>query len=211
MSAFIDHFSTGDGRRLTKAIREICQKIETKNNWISIRKEDKTVAFLAVPGVHPGPVGTLGGSNLPIKIDPDLPGLGFTFHGASTNDHNPLRDEDLSRIAKAMVSASEEAEYSNSCTSTVYDGEIPAAYVTGIGEGKIIFAKPGDSDDILPELSARLERSSSNMTGRRIMIDLHNQEGWGVLPWQQVLKKEQCLKFLHLRHLSLALYQKKGN
>ena len=33
MSAFIDHFSTGDGRRLTKAIREICQKIETKNNF----------------------------------------------------------------------------------------------------------------------------------------------------------------------------------
>ena len=28
MSAFIDHFSTGDGRRLTEAIREICQIIE---------------------------------------------------------------------------------------------------------------------------------------------------------------------------------------
>ena len=74
------------------------------------------------------------------------------FHGASTNDHNPLRDEDLTRIAKAMVLASEDAEYSNSCNSTVHDGQIPAAYVTGIGNGKIIFAKPGDSDDILPFL-----------------------------------------------------------
>ena len=45
MSAFIEHFSTGDGRRLTKAIREICQTIETKNNWTSIRKEGKTIAF----------------------------------------------------------------------------------------------------------------------------------------------------------------------
>ena len=182
MSAFIDHFSTGDGRRLTEAIREICQTIETKNNWISIRKKGETVAFLAVPGVHPGPVGTLGGSNLPSKIDPFLPGLGFAFHGASTNDHNPLRDEDLTRITKAMVAASEEVDYSSKSRPTVKEGVVPSVYVTGIGEGKLIFAKPGDSDDILPELAARLERSSSNIDGKRVMIDLHNQEGWGRPP-----------------------------
>ena len=182
MSAFIDHFSTGDGRRLTEAIREICQTIETKNNWISIRKKGETIAFLAVPGVHPGPVGTLGGSNLPSKIDPFLPGLGFAFHGASTNDHNPLRDEDLTRITKAMVKASEEASYSSKSRPTIKVGEVPSVYVTGIGDGKLIFAKPGDSDDILPELAARLERSSSNIDGKRVMIDLHNQEGWGRPP-----------------------------
>lgn len=182
MSAFIDHFSTGDGRRLTEAIREICQKIETKNNWVSIKKNNETVAFLAVPGVHPGPVGDLGGSNLPMKIDTVLPGLGFVFHGASTNDHNPLRDEDLTRIARAMVKDAENSTYSDSCYSTVSDGDLPVAFVTGLGEGKLIFAKPGDSDDILPELSSRIERASSNIDGRRIMIDLHNQEGWGRPP-----------------------------
>ena len=210
MSAFIDHFSTGDGRRLTEAIREICQKVETKNNWISIRKEGETVAFLAVPGVHPGPVGTLGGSNLPTKIDSVLPGLGFAFHGASTNDHNPLRDEDLTRIANAMVSASEDAEYSNLCNSTVNDGEIPAAYVTGIGDGKIIFAKPGDSDDILPELSARLERSSSNMTGRRVMIDLHNQEGWGRPPLAAGSKEGTMLEISASKALKSSSLSKEG-
>jgi len=210
MSAFIDHFSTGDGRRLTEAIREICQKIETKNNWISIRKKGEVVAFLAVPGVHPGPVGTLGGSNLPIKIDPAIPGLCFAFHGASTNDHNPLRDEDLTRIAKAMVLASEDAEYSNSCNSTVYDGQIPAAYVTGIGNGKIIFAKPGDSDDILPELSARLERSSSNMNGRRVMIDLHNQEGWGRPPLAAGSKEGKMLEISASRAIKTSSLSKEG-
>ena len=210
MSAFIDHFSTGDGRRLTEAIREICQKIETKNSWISIRKNDETTAFLAVPGIHPGPVGTLGGSNLPTKIDPVLPGLGFAFHGASTNDHNPLRDEDLTRIAKAMVKASEEATYSDSCYSTVSDGDLPAAYVTGIGDGKIIFAKPGDSDDILPELSARMERSSSNMDGRRVMIDLHNQEGWGRPPLAAGSKEGTMLEISASKALKLSSSSNKG-
>jgi len=210
MSAFIDHFSTGDGRRLTEAIREICQKIETKNSWISIRKNDEITAFLAVPGVHPGPVGTLGGSNLPTKIDSVLPGLGFAFHGASTNDHNPLRNEDLTRIGKAMVDASGEANYSDSCYSTVRDGNLPAAYVTGVGEGKIIFAKPGDSDDILPELSARMERSSSNIDGRRVMIDLHNQEGWGRPPLAAGSKEGTMLEISASKALKSISSSKKG-
>jgi len=210
MSAFIDHFSTGDGRRLTEAIREICETIETKNNWISIRKNEETIAFLAIPGIHPGPLGNLGGSNLPVKIDPHLPGLGFAFHGASTNDHNPLRDEDLVRISKAMVEASETAHYSSDFYSTVRNGKLPAAYVTGIGEGKIIFVKPGDSDDILPELSARLERSSSNISGKRVMIDLHNQEGWGRSPLAAGTKEGAMLEILASKALKLNSSSKKG-
>jgi putative membrane protein len=210
MSAFIEHFSTGDGRRLTKAIREICQTIETKNSWTSIRKEGKTVAFLAVPGVHPGPVGTLGGSNLPSKIDSVLPGLGFAFHGSSTNDHNPLRDEDLTRIAKAMVSASESAVYSDISNPTIKQGDVPAAYVTGIGNGTLIFAKPGDSDDILPELAARLERSSSSKTGKRIMIDLHNQEGWGRPPLAAGTKEGTSLEISASKALRLSSSSPKG-
>ncbi|MDC0527011.1 DUF2070 family protein [Euryarchaeota archaeon] len=210
MSAFIEHFSTGDGRRLTKAIREICQTIETKNSWTSIRKEGKTVAFLAVPGVHPGPVGTLGGSNLPSKIDSVLPGLGFAFHGSSTNDHNPLRDEDLTRIAKAMVSASESAVYSDISNPTIKQGDVPAAYVTGIGNGTLIFAKPGDSDDILPELAARLERSSSSKTGKRILIDLHNQEGWGRPPLAAGTKEGTSLEISASKALRLSSSSPKG-
>ena len=210
MSAFIEHFSTGDGRRLTNAIREICQTIETKNSWISIRKEDKAVAFLAVPGVHPGPVGTLGGSNLPSKIDSVLPGLGFAFHGASTNDHNPLRDEDLTRIAKAMVSASEDATYNDHSYPTIKEGEVPAAYVTGIGNGTLIFAKPGDSDDILPELAARLERPSSSTNGKKILIDLHNQEGWGRPPLAAGTKEGTSLEISASKALGLSSSSSKG-
>ena len=210
MSAFIDHFSTGDGRRLTEAIREICQTIETKNSWVSIRKEGETVAFLAVPGVHPGPLGNLGGSNLPIKIDPHLPGLGFAFHGASTNDHNPLRDEDLVRISKAMVESSEKATYSPDSYPTVKDGNLPVAYVTSLGDGKIIFVKPGDSDDILPELSSRLESSSSYMGISNVVIDLHNQEGWGRQPLAAGTKEGSMLEISASKALKSSLESTKG-
>ena len=160
--------------------------------------------------MHPGPVGTLGGSNLPSKIDSILPGLGFAFHGSSTNDHNPLRDEDLTRIAKAMVSASEDANYSDHSSPTIKEGEVPAAYVRGIGNGTLIFAKPGDSDDILPELAARLERSSSSANGKRIMIDLHNQEGWGRPPLAAGTKEGTSLEISTSKALRLSSSSTKG-
>ena len=81
---------------------------------------------------------------------------------------------------------------------------------TGIGNGKIIFAKPGDSDDILPELSARLERSSSNMTGRRVMIDLHNQEGWGRPPLAAGSKEGTMLEISASRAIKTSSLSKEG-
>jgi len=210
MSAFIDHFSTGDGRRLTEAMREICQTFETKNGWISIRKEGETVAFLAVPGIHPGPLGELVGSNLPIKMDPVLPGLGFAFHGATTNDHNPLRDEDVTRIGKAMVEDSQSAHYSDVSSGMVMEGDTPSAYAIGIGDGTIIFVEPGDSDDILPELAARLESPSSGHGGARLMVDLHNQEGWGRPPLAAGTKEGSMLEISSFKALKLGKSLAKG-
>ena len=109
-----------------------------------------------------------------------------------------------------MVKAAEEATYSDSCYSTVSDRDLPAAYVTGIGDGKIIFAKPGDSDDILPELSARMERSSSNMDGRRVMIDLHNQEGWGRPPLAAGSKEGTMLEISASKALNLSSSSTEG-
>ena len=81
-----------------------------------------------------------------------------------------------------MVEASKDAKYSNKSRALVSKGNTPSAHVLNLGEGSIIFARPGDSDDILPELSARLESSTLDTRGERIVIDLHNQEGWGRPP-----------------------------
>ena len=57
----------------------------------------------------------------------------------------------------------------------------------------------GDSDDILPELSARLESSTLDTRGERIVIDLHNQEDGVDLHWQQVQRKVLYLKNMQLK------------
>ena len=102
-----------------------------------------------------------------------------------------------------MVEASKDAKYSSKSRALVSKGDTPSAHVLNLGEGSIIFARPGDSDDILPELSARLESSTLDTRGERIVIVLHNQEGWGSLHWQQAQRK-----VLYLKNMQLKLYLK---
>ena len=93
-----------------------------------------------------------------------------------------------------MVKASENAVYSSKSRALVSRGNTPSAHVLNFGEGSLIFASPGDSDDILPELSARLESSSLDTKGERILIDLHNQEGWGRPPLSAGSKEGSLLE-----------------
>ena len=182
MAAFIEFYSTGDGRRLTRALREICQTVQVEGGWASLRRDGEPLAFLAIPGLHPGPLGELGGSNLPLKIDPELPGLGFALHGATTNDQNPLRAEDVNRIGSAMAKAAAGAEHGSGGRAAVSVGERPGAHALGLGEDLLLFAEPGDSDDIHPALGSILEGSATRGDGERLLVDLHNQEGWGRPP-----------------------------
>lgn len=179
MAAFIRYFSTGDGRALTEALREICQVVTMPGGWVSLRRDDEPLAFLAVPGLHPGPVGDLGGSNLPAKIEPHLPGLAFALHGASTNDHNPLRAEDVFRMGQAMADDAAGAEHTSAAPPACSHGGVTAL---GLGGGLLMCAAPGDNDDILPEVAAMVEGVATRGGGERLLVDLHTQEGWGNQP-----------------------------
>ena len=77
--------------------------------------------------------------------------------------------------------------------------------LTSLGDGKIIFVKPGDSDDILPELSARLESSSSHKGVSNVVIDLHNQEGWGRQPLAAGTKEGSMLEISASKALKSSL------
>jgi len=182
MAAFIEFYSTGDGRRLTRALREICQTVRVESGWASLRRDGEPLAFLAIPGLHPGPLGELGGSNLPSKIDPELPGLGFALHGATTNDQNPLRAEDVNRIGNAMAEAAAAAVHGGGGRPGASTGTRPGAHALGLGEDLLLFAEPDDSDDIHPTLGSILEGSATRGDGERLLVDLHNQEGWGRPP-----------------------------
>src|SRR5581483_7624419 len=67
------------------------------------RGTNEIKAAVVVPAVHPGPIGHLGGSNLPAKviqsagISPNI----LVPHGPATHDFNPATRFEVERIGDA--------------------------------------------------------------------------------------------------------------
>ena len=62
-------------------------------------------ALFLAPGVHPGPMGYVSGSDLPTKVARALDGLTpnvLVAHGPTTHDENPATTEEVGKIADAV-------------------------------------------------------------------------------------------------------------
>ena len=175
-AAYIEFFSTGNGERLMKALSEISETVSIRSSWVCIRNSEKPLAFFAIPGIHPGPVGDFGGSNLPVKIESFLPGLSFAFHGANFNDHNPIHSKDIDRIGKAMAEASDKANHASKSFSFAHVDNTPGCYSIGLNDAILLFYEPDKSDDVHPDLATIIEGQNSINGLTKIFVDLHTQE-----------------------------------
>lgn len=79
-----------------------------------INKEEKRKALLVFPYVHPGPFGTMGSSNLPIRLQNRLSDIGsdlMVFHTTTTNSNNCSGDRDMDSIAEGVREAMANLDY----------------------------------------------------------------------------------------------------
>lgn len=103
---FLDHFTTGS-RAGEELIARIGEGVEAKVGVVAFRRRSGALkACLVVPALHPGPVGLLGGGDLPQKIAERVHAAEHVLvpHGAATHDFNPTRTEEVSRVGDAVDS-----------------------------------------------------------------------------------------------------------
>ncbi|HVL87646.1 MAG TPA: DUF2070 family protein, partial [Candidatus Thermoplasmatota archaeon] len=101
---FLDHFTTGS-RAGEDLIARIGMPIEARVGLVAFRRPGGRIkAVVAVPSLHPGPVGHLGGGDLPEKIAERIPRAEHVLvpHGACTHDMNPTRSEEVTRVGDAV-------------------------------------------------------------------------------------------------------------
>ncbi len=79
-----------------------------------IRKDDGRLVTMVFPFVHPGPFGTLGSSDLPLRLQHRLSDLGtdlMVFHTTTTNSNNCSGDQDIDEIASGVMQCLNGMEY----------------------------------------------------------------------------------------------------
>lgn len=104
---FLDHFHTGNPHG-ESIMEPFAEPVQAKVGLIAFRRAGGGVkAAIVVPALHPGPVGELGGGDMPGKIAERVKGAEHVLvpHGAATHDLNPISTREVDRVGRAVQEA----------------------------------------------------------------------------------------------------------
>ena len=118
INAFIAH-NTDGSKNLEDFFREIGEEVYVPQVSLFVKKEGRHEAIFTVPNVHPGPMGEIGGGNLPRLLHDGLGLDTMVPHGCATHDFNLVSESEAEKIIAAVVESRSELTYSSSATRSM--------------------------------------------------------------------------------------------
>lgn len=189
LSLFIAHINEGSNS-LEGLFENMSEAIDTIVTFVSFKTENGIKSLFISPSVHPGPLGNLGGSNMPTILANKFDNFTMVAHGPSTHDFNPIAVSEIDKIEKAIKNGLEDVEYSKSASKFIrYSAEKANIGVQFFNEGMVILSTfaPEGSDDIEFGVGLTMmtqSRSKCNIKDS-VIVDCHNsftEESGEVLP-----------------------------
>jgi putative membrane protein len=178
IQGFIGHLAEGS-RELESFFEEIGEDAIVPVTVLSFRRpggEEK--ARFVLPMIHPGPMGDIGGGNLPVRVAENTDGLAFPPHATAGHDFNLVTEREVDTVVETAQRAYQRIEYTDTATRSVRvsDGE---ATLTGhaFGEDALVVGTfaPNCADDVeyAVGLSAMSETRSCGLDDV-LLVDAHN-------------------------------------
>ena len=190
LSYFILHMNEGTNT-IEQLFDNAGEAIDTLVGVASFRRFDGSIKALFIsPCVHPGPLGDIGGSNMPTLLANSFDAFTMVAHGPSTHDFNPVSSDEIVKIEDSVRKALDSMEYSSKASEFIrYSHEKANVGVQFFKNGTIMLSTfaPSGSDDIeyAVGLAAMIESQKQLGTENNILVDCHNsfnEEKGGVLP-----------------------------
>jgi putative membrane protein len=117
-SLFLAHYTEGSSA-LEKLFEDMGEPIETLIGVLSFKNKNGLKAIFLTPCVHPGPVGDIGGGNMPTTLANKFNVFTMVSHGPSTHDFNPVSSKEIDKIEKVVRKALKNMEYSGKVSKFV--------------------------------------------------------------------------------------------
>lgn len=189
LSLFIAHMNEGSNS-LEGLFENMSEAIETMVTFVSFKTDSGIKALFISPSVHPGPLGDLGGSNMPTILANKFNHFTMVAHGPSTHDFNPIAVSEIDKIEESVKNGLEKVTYSPNASKFVrYQSEKANIGVQFFNEGMVILSTfaPEAVDDIEFGVGLTMMAQSRNRCNVEdsIIVDCHNSftaESGEVLP-----------------------------
>jgi len=189
LSLMISHITEGS-QALEGLFEDMGEPIETLVGILSFKTSKGLKAIFLSPCVHPGPVGNIGGGNMPTLLAESFDTFTMVSHGPSTHDFNPVASKEIDKIKKVVEEALDNMDYSENA-SKFFRVESQGAKIGAQYFGRDLvllatFAPKGFDDiDFGVGLSIMNSAQSSCEVDNVLLVDCHNcfgGEGGRVLP-----------------------------
>ena len=189
LSLFIAHMNEGSNS-LEGLFENMSEAIDTLVTFVSFKTENGIKALFISPSVHPGPLGDLGGSNMPTILANKFDHFTMVAHGPSTHDFNPIAVAEIDKIEDAVRNGLNHVEYSPNASKFLrYNAKKANIGVQFFNDGMVILSTfaPEAVDDIEFGVGLTMmtqSRSKCNVKDS-VIVDCHNSftaESGEVLP-----------------------------
>ncbi|WP_313692023.1 DUF2070 family protein [Halorarum halobium] len=178
VGGFIGHIAEGS-RELENFFEQLGEEAVVPVTVMAVRTpagEEK--ARWVLPMIHPGPMGEIGGGNLPVRVADHADGLAFPPHATAGHDFNLVTEREVESVVDAAARAYDRLDYSASATRGV---RVDAGEATVLGQsfgGDALLVSsfaPGFADDV--EYAVGLSAASEARAGGLrdvLLVDAHN-------------------------------------
>ena len=136
VNAFIAHMTDGSSKGMENFFREIGEEIFVPQVCLFFCRGSKNRCLFTVPNLHPGPMGEIGGGNLPRVIHDRMEEETLVAHGCATHDFNLVSESEIEKVI--------ERDRAHKKGSHVYPGATPSCRLSGRFRN-VLYQRFGDS------------------------------------------------------------------
>jgi len=163
INAFIAHMTDGS-KGMEEFFRDIGEEIFVPQvNFFFRRGKGKALIF-TVPNLHPGPMGEIGGGNLPKIIHDNFEEEVLVAHGCATHDFNLVSESEISKVIGAIRSSQQ---------GLVYAAGAGKSGRTTRGSVQVLYQRFGDSVLLVTTRSPHRTEDVDFSIGMTIMAEGH--------------------------------------
>ncbi len=110
IKSYISHATDGSSE-MEEFFKKIGEAVDIPVTALNFRTDTKNKAMFVIPMVHPGPMGEIGGGNLPARVAESFDGLVFVPHGTAYHDFNLVSASEILKIISATERALSRMKY----------------------------------------------------------------------------------------------------
>ncbi|HQD26673.1 MAG TPA: DUF2070 family protein [Methanoculleus thermophilus] len=118
LNTFIAHLTDGS-KNMEDFFREIGEEVYVPQVSLFFSRESGKDVLFTVPNVHPGPMGDVGGGNLPRILHDTFPEETLVAHGCATHDFNLVSESEITKIARAVDASRKDVTFTGTASPPV--------------------------------------------------------------------------------------------